>query len=1383
MTMVQTMVNAQDTDPASGNLFTPGPKGERAPQGNAQREAIDALRGYAYQIATSALAWLSLGPSERLYLEVAEDYAICAGDAIKAVQVKDTAQSGNVTLKSEDVKEALENFVDLVEKNPGQKISLHFLTTSEIGIEKAVADRPNGKAGLKYWRSVAASGDITPLRKVLSGANMPAKLKAFVDARDDEMLRNDLLKRIHWNCGSADFSQVQIELELGIAQTGRQHYGTLASAAKQISFMVMYHVLQKSTLKDREKRVLIADELTAILDSASRISLRQKDYDALTSLVSGTLAALGGGNATAVAVGGRPPWVFLEEELIRQPLTIERRTFETRICTAMSKSPSAVLYGSTGLGKTLLARTVTAHLKKTFALIELRDLDSNDIPQRLDPLVPHLHNLKVDAIIFDDLNHLENPSVKASFGRVLASLRRRDQFALVTCYRGPSASVSSNLAIPPENVFEVPYFSEDEVNDLVGLAGGDPSKWGKVAMLAGGQGHPQLVKAFVLGAAARNWPQSELAKIVQTGFTSTDIVALRDEARRRLIEELEKDSQTLLFRTSFVIGSFVRGLAIRLGDVSPRLVQAGRTLDKLAGSWIEIIDSERFRISPLLAGAGAKVLGEDESRAVHSAIARYLVKDRQVSVTNADAILMHGLAGRDSSVLMALATATTSAPEAVLKDIAEYTFALPNLKTDGPIFPDHPGVSALLRLAHCRVILAKGVDEKVDAAVDALFREIDALKGELRSGVEVISLINLLSVPGSAGRIAGWLSLIKRFSQLLASNRDLAERIERPERPKGHEHRSIRSGLLVMGLSRMPSVKKLEKFFFDLNQMTANDRDDLLAEFEQSSSDYDLIVSGAWLAEQNNGTLDWADSAERYLRLAEMATNWKHPALAAYCYKSRAVMIDEYGNDPNAALTSLDVAAAKLGESNILLRERVKVLWRRNDYREVVELMTPVADALALDSPIERMFVLREGAISAANIGDWARAAKWFHGAAQTIEEGKRITPPVIGLGVDEAIAEFNIGNRKRCIELLAKAIIDLSAIENDQSIRAVYCKHLVRHAVLWVQMRIQPLIPNTLPYEIIWLPGSGSNPQPPEAFRDQPLGPIDLVWYLLAEAEIMSNVDAGIFRNLRSCLQRGPVQFQEITIRKKLIDAAILRTDSVQFAKHFHGHLEGLAFLLALPQDYRQKFDVMNPARGEIPTVSVEQLAENEKMESAAVEAILAFAISASLSRNFDSISQAEQKLVSEFGIGFPGRNAFARLCDEGSKLNPLCEVVIRIIGVLKMGTHLVPYDVCGIGLRFSDFVRQSHFRYELTPMLADWLMDRWRSILENERFRLKRPALNLPQIERILDNSDQAAEQKLASLLLAGCDAAGVELADEYIDLLRRQSQPPVKPSHPSA
>lgn len=52
------------------NLFDAGKRlGE--PTGDPSREAIAALRGYAYQLYASALAWLRLTEGETLYLEVA----------------------------------------------------------------------------------------------------------------------------------------------------------------------------------------------------------------------------------------------------------------------------------------------------------------------------------------------------------------------------------------------------------------------------------------------------------------------------------------------------------------------------------------------------------------------------------------------------------------------------------------------------------------------------------------------------------------------------------------------------------------------------------------------------------------------------------------------------------------------------------------------------------------------------------------------------------------------------------------------------------------------------------------------------------------------------------------------------------------------------------------------------------------------------------------------------------------------------------------------------------------------------------------------------------------------------------------------------------------
>ena len=68
------------------SLFGSGPA-LRAPTGDPERQAVAALRGYAYQLAASALAWVNLSEDEELYLEVAEDYAVVAQEALEAVQV------------------------------------------------------------------------------------------------------------------------------------------------------------------------------------------------------------------------------------------------------------------------------------------------------------------------------------------------------------------------------------------------------------------------------------------------------------------------------------------------------------------------------------------------------------------------------------------------------------------------------------------------------------------------------------------------------------------------------------------------------------------------------------------------------------------------------------------------------------------------------------------------------------------------------------------------------------------------------------------------------------------------------------------------------------------------------------------------------------------------------------------------------------------------------------------------------------------------------------------------------------------------------------------------------------------------------------------------
>ena len=114
------------------------------PQGDAARQAIDSLRGYVYQVTAAALAWLDVEGTSKIFLEVAEDYAVVAAGAVSAVQVKDTQASGNVTLNTESVRDAISSFVTLTALNHDVEVHLRYFTTSEIGTEKAMQDRPGG---------------------------------------------------------------------------------------------------------------------------------------------------------------------------------------------------------------------------------------------------------------------------------------------------------------------------------------------------------------------------------------------------------------------------------------------------------------------------------------------------------------------------------------------------------------------------------------------------------------------------------------------------------------------------------------------------------------------------------------------------------------------------------------------------------------------------------------------------------------------------------------------------------------------------------------------------------------------------------------------------------------------------------------------------------------------------------------------------------------------------------------------------------------------------------------------------------------------------------------------------------------------------------------
>lgn len=178
------------------------------------RQATASLRGYVYQLHASAAAWVDLGTDDQLYLEVAEDYAEvlrepCAvDDVLRATQVKDTRETGSVTLNSPDVLDAIEALYRLRVSNPGRQVRLVFLTTSEIGRERRDA-LPSGVAGLAAWNAAASGESIDEIRAALLQRTLSDGLKAWVAHSSPGQLRTELFGSLTFACGAQDWRSLE----------------------------------------------------------------------------------------------------------------------------------------------------------------------------------------------------------------------------------------------------------------------------------------------------------------------------------------------------------------------------------------------------------------------------------------------------------------------------------------------------------------------------------------------------------------------------------------------------------------------------------------------------------------------------------------------------------------------------------------------------------------------------------------------------------------------------------------------------------------------------------------------------------------------------------------------------------------------------------------------------------------------------------------------------------------------------------------------------------------------------------------------------------------------------------------------------------------------
>ncbi|WP_457095969.1 tetratricopeptide repeat protein [Lysobacter sp. P5_B9] len=1334
------------------------------PQADAARQAIDSLRGYAYQVTAAALAWLDVEATSKIYLEVAEDYAVVAKDAISAVQVKDTQASGKVTLNTDSVREAILNFVKLTASNAGVDVHLRYFTTSDIGTEKTLQDRPGGSPGLVYWRRAAKGADVKPLREILDSDKFAKAVREFVRSRGDDELRRDLFRKIHWECGKPDLASLRKEFRDRLVVVGRDTFGIPAPDALQISNLLLHHVLEKSIGDSPADRVLTRADLIAFIDSASRVSVPIAVMDVFAKASSGLLAQMLGGSAAGLPVAlGLPSWLVDGSDLPASKRAVPRPEIEKGIEDRLRTFGACFVAGASGVGKSSVSRAVAERVGENYFVVDFRGASTEETRSRLDAFLSRLGGIHAPVVILEDLNQFNDPNLAALSARLFEALNRRDIAVIVTSYAAPTPKALSNVGQNPGCSIDCPYFSEEESARLVELHGGDASFWGKLAHVSGAFGHPQLVHAFIAGMAARGWPRSEIPAIVSAGLSTGDIAAEREAARRSLISVLPEGARNLLYRLSLTIGTFNRGAALSIATAPPPIVQAGEALDSLIGPWIETMGRDSYRISPLADKSGQEMLIPDEQQAIHGKIASQLMSGRTVDAGDIDKIILHAMLGKNEEVLVSLTSKLLTSGDKVINFLAESLALLRVFDTEKLIYPDNVYISSMLRLVQFKVLAAGQDKGSIAKCVRALLKESEQLKrGESRDMFQMLSLGKILGTMGIANYLDNWVELLLRFHAIATGNEFSRRLLANLEAKPGMGSSTV-GVLFAIGGSNLASVAKLEHVFAQLDEIGPEQRAMLLRPIEEHTSDFSVLINSPWVAEQDNG-LNALDAAERYRRMAAQTSSWGFRSLTIQCWIARAVMLDEYASDFEGALKVLDDAVIENGEDVLISRARAKVYWRAGNHERALTILRGIADEVGKNNNVERAFALREAAISAAICNDWGQAEEWFLEAKISASKAKLpdMKAMSVGLGADAAVAAFKTGKVERCLRGLAEGLIALGRIRPESALRCAHCHHLLRHTVLWLQSTMAGRVVVLGGETISMRPGICSNPEPVKEIADRPLGSIDIAWYMLAEAELMSRKAVGILDGLYDRLSDGPIPMLEISLRSKRLEIDIEDMNPDGFVRHLLGHIEGIAYLSDHVEEFRRDFDVLNPERKAIPAIALSDV--SSKHDHLANDAVFAYAISCACRQAPDALLELFAALDSCFGPGVIGGDIFSRARSGSDRLPPASfeDVLIDNAMAFRNDVPATPRDYLLAGVRFLQQAQRSSFRASLVPIISAWQRSAWSRIVESEAFRLSRPQRTVPVIKHALSLTTND-ESFLCALILAAADATDVALPRE--------------------
>ena len=852
-----------------------------APKGNENRDAAASLGGYVYQVYQAALAWLDLGKDEFIFLEIAEDFVIAAQNALNAVQVKGTSHS--VTINSNDILASIDSFVELRTKNPQLAVKLRHLTTSTIGKEQSAKDRVGDTPTLESWRSIARTGDVSPLRKILLASKLSQKSKTYIGALSDIEFREEFLKRIHFDCGAPEVKFLKQQLHAKLIFL-LQERGGVASQAENCLGNIIIRLLEMST--QTADRVVDRVGIERILEAATHVSVSRVQLDTQAELISRALAASLPKSTDLVSSRLDRPRPVNEVPL---PAAIANRSILiSNITASLEESGVAWITGAAGVGKTLGARLAALGVGGNWATVNLRGLSPDQVCHLLSQTSimiadePNIHGL-----LIDDLECAFDPHVMDGFQNLTSACKRSDLLLLVTAPRSAPSDLLFVANLPSRAVTVFGDFTEEDLQEILTALGVKNQNWAKYIHLASGGGHPQLAIATIQSMRRAGWDEAEFRTLNSLLLGNPEIDQVRSRTRDRLLRELPEASRRLLERVSLALRGFKRELVLDLAQVNPPISDAGILLDQFIGTWIDQHGKDRFSLSPLLSNYASNTLTTDQKKTINFEIANSLAKPLSISQIEADCALLAAWLGKNEAVILKLCLSIVGSDNSDMRMIAPHFMFLTHLRSDQIAYEENPTIGQLLRGAQLLLLCYEGKDQNKFMDAFKSFEKEAALvrHASVRNGMSLMIYSKLLLSEPTFGALPKFWEILKTLYALL-ENHDGSL----PNDMIGAINQKSTSGQAIgfMFLLQARQLRRIDQLVMAFDFLESCDeklREKVFEPYDtpEIPADIDMLISGAWLNEHVADTISPNLHGVAYAHMEALATGWGRRDLAVSC--------------------------------------------------------------------------------------------------------------------------------------------------------------------------------------------------------------------------------------------------------------------------------------------------------------------------------------------------------------------------------------------------------------------------------------------------------------------------------------------------------------------